>query len=181
MSSESSKNKTLALVQSVLLIVVGILVICAVIDIETILQYIVAIALTVLGCYLLFDSVYRTKYFISAGSLGGGILLGVGIACFANEVIRVSSFFTEIVQVGILCTGILLLVQAVINLVQKKATVFAIIYLVLGLIAIIFGSLLLAQVFKENTTTVTYVIAGILLISIGSLNLVGQLTGANKK
>ena len=177
MSSSLSKSKSLQLIQSVILIVVGILILLSVINAGEIVKYLCAIIITFVGCYMLFQSVYDSKSFTTCNALGGGILVGAGIATFAG-VIQIESVFLGVVKVGIVCVGILLSVQAIIYLIQRKSSVFAAVYLTVGLVAIILGILILCNVISNSNAV--YSIAGILLIAIGAVNLIAILTRLEK-
>lgn len=173
--SQLSKRKTLDLVQSVILIVVGILIALSIINPDQIVNILCALIITVIGCYLLFKSVYETKSFVSPGALAGGVLVGVGIAAFANY-INFGTLLLNILKVGILCVGILLTIQSVVLLLQRRGgTVFPVLYLVIGIVAIILGILILINIIPNNPT---YVIVGILLAVVGLVNLFAVLSKA---
>lgn len=169
MSSDLSKKKSLQLIQSIILIVVGVLILLSVINPSTIVKYLSAIIVTFLGGYLLFESVYQEKSFVTCGALAGGILLGSGIAMFAGNVIQIEGVFLGIVEVAIVSVGALIAIQAIVYLVQKKSSVFAAIYLTIGLVAIILGILILCNIIESQRAV--YAIAGVLLIAIGTVNL----------
>ena len=164
---ELSKGKALGIIQSILLIVVGILLACSIIN-NNILTILIGIIVAVLGAFILFENVYESRSFISAGALIGGILVGIGIASLCNYV-PLSSVFTSIIIVAICCLGGLLLIQGVVNLLKKRNNLTTVTYLVVGILALVFGLLL---IFVNQLSSYTLLIAGILFAVYGLISLV---------
>jgi uncharacterized membrane protein HdeD (DUF308 family) len=175
-----SKTRALRIIQSVVMIIVGILIACSIVD-EQIVNIILGVALLALGLYWLFQAVYETKSFISPGALIGGILVGIGVAALAKA-LDLNSILTSIVSIIITVVGALLIIEGIIKLIQHKKDTVGIISLVLGVIALVLGlCLLLIQEFS----TYCLLIFGIFLAVYGVYTLTMLLLGlqrvSNKK
>lgn len=169
-----SKTRALSIIQSVVMIIVGILIACSIVD-EQIVNIILGVALLALGLYWLFQAVYETKSFISPGALIGGILVGIGVSALANA-IDLNQILTDIVSIIIAVIGALLIIEGIIKLIQHKDTV-GIISLVLGVIALVLGICLLAI---PDFSTYCLLIFGIFLAVYGVYTLTMLLLGLQR-
>lgn len=174
-----SKTRALRIIQSVVMIIVGILIACSIVD-EQIVNVILGVAVLALGLYWLFQAVYETKSFISPGALIGGILVGIGVSALAKA-LNLNQILTDIVSIIIAVVGALLIIEGIIKLIQHKDTV-GIISLVLGVIALVLGICLLAI---PDFSTYCLLIFGIFLAVYGVYTLTMLLLGlqriSNKK
>lgn len=169
-----SKTRALRIIQSVVMIIVGILIACSIVD-EQIVNVILGVALLALGLYWLFQAVYETKSFISPGALIGGILVGIGVSALAKA-LDLNSILTSIVSIIIAVVGALLIIEGIIKLIQHKDTV-GIISLVLGVIALVLGICLLAI---PDFSTYCLLIFGIFLAVYGVYTLTMLLLGLQR-
>ena len=169
-----SKTRALRIIQSVVMIIVGILIACSIVD-EQIVNVILGVALLALGLYWLFQAVYETKSFISPGALIGGILVGIGVSALAKA-INLNQILTSIVSIIIAVVGALLIIEGIIKLIQHKDTV-GIISLVLGVIALVLGICLLAI---PKFSTYCLLIFGIFLAVYGVYTLTMLLLGLQR-
>lgn len=169
-----SKTRALRIIQSVVMIIVGILIACSIVD-EQIVNVILGVALLALGLYWLFQAVYETKSFISPGALIGGILVGIGVSALAKA-INLNQILTSIVSIIIAVVGALLIIEGIIKLIQHKDTV-GIISLVLGVIALVLGICLLAI---PDFSTYCLLIFGIFLAVYGVYTLTMLLLGLKR-
>lgn len=175
-----SKTRALRIIQSVVMIIVGILIACSIVD-QQIVNVILGVALLALGLYWLFQAVYETKSFVSPGALIGGILVGIGVSALANAPLDLTQTLIIIVSIIIAVVGALLIIEGIIKLIQHKDTV-GIISLVLGVTALVLGSCLLAL---PDFRTYCLLIFGIFLAVYGVYTLTMLLLGlqrvSNKK
>lgn len=169
-----SKTRALRIIQSVVMIIVGILIACSIVD-EQIVNIILGVALLALGLYWLFQAVYETKSFISPGALIGGIFVGIGVSALAKA-INLNQILTSIVSIIIAVVGALLIIEGIIKLIQHKDTV-GIISLVLGVIALVLGICLLAI---PDFSTYCLLIFGIFLAVYGVYTLTMLLLGLQR-
>lgn len=170
-----SKTRALRIIQSVVMIIVGILIACSIVD-EQIVNVILGVALLALGLYWLFQAVYETKSFISPGALIGGILVGIGVSALAKAPLDLSQTLIIIVSIIIAVVGALLIIEGIIKLIQHKDTV-GIISLVLGVIALVLGICLLAL---PDFSTYCLLIFGIFLAVYGVYTLTMLLLGLQR-
>lgn len=169
-----SKTRALRIIQSVVMIIVGILIACSIVD-QQIVNVILGVALLALGLYWLFQAVYETKSFVSPGALIGGILVGIGVSALAKA-INLNQILTSIVSIIIAVVGALLIIEGIIKLIQHKDTV-GIISLVLGVIALVLGICLLAI---PDFSTYCLLIFGIFLAVYGVYTLTMLLLGLQR-
>lgn len=169
-----SKTRALRIIQSVVMIIVGILIACSIVD-QQIVNVILGVALLALGLYWLFQAVYETKSFISPGALIGGILVGIGVSALAKA-LDLNLILTSIVSIIIAVIGALLIIEGIIKLIQHKDTV-GIISLVLGVIALVLGICLLAI---PDFSTYCLLIFGIFLAVYGVYTLTMLLLGLQR-
>lgn len=171
-----SKTRALRIIQSVVMIIVGILIACSIVD-QQIVNIILGVALLALGLYWLFQAVYETKSFISPGALIGGILVGIGISALANALAELNQTVIIIVSIIITVVGALLIIEGIIKLIQHNKDTVGIISLVLGVIALVLGICLLAL---PDFRTYCLLIFGIFLAVYGVYTLTMLLLGLQR-
>ena len=85
------KQSVYQIVESILLIIVGVLIACSIIQ-QSILEYLLATAILVFGLFLVVRSLLLTKSITLLLPLGilGAVLVGLGIAIFAKYITPVA-------------------------------------------------------------------------------------------
>lgn len=137
-NTKVSKSAALKIIQSVIVIIVGVLIACAVINTDFI-KYVVGIAFLVLGAFLLFRSVYDTKSFIMPYGVFGGTLIGVGIATMVDY-IPLLMIIRNFIYVSLIVLGALLILDGIVRLALGK-TNNGIVELIIGAILVTVGGL----------------------------------------
>ncbi len=170
-----SKEKTVKLVQYILMVVIGILFAVSIVD-QSIIVYCIGSAILIYGLFLLIKSVYMTRSFIMAEGIGGSALIAVGVATLCNYVPLVS-FGVSAISVIIAAAGSIFLLDCAVKFIEHKQNL-AIIELVVGLILLALGLMLcLWADFREFL----WVIFGILLAVYGIYAICMLLTGKTTK
>lgn len=175
-NSKVSKARALKIIQNVLLIVIGILIACSVID-KSIVQYIIGIALVVYGAFYLFRSVYDTKSFIMPFGVAGGILLGLGIATMCNDYAQLLGCIQHVIYVALIVIGGLLMLDSVIQFVQHRNNA-GIFELIIGVILLVVGILFVAIPEMQDYCWIAF---GVVLAVYGLYNLIVTLIKISKK
>ncbi|MDY4857638.1 MAG: hypothetical protein SO232_03270 [Candidatus Onthovivens sp.] len=157
------KQSVYQIVESILLIIVGVLIACSIIQ-QSILEYLLATAILVFGLFLVVRSLLLTRSITLLLPLGilGAVLVGLGIAIFAKYMTPVA-ILIQIIIVAITTIGALFIVDSLIRFVRKNYNV-AIAELVIGLILLAFG---LMFILWDDFRTYLWVIFGVLLAIYG--------------
>ena len=171
-----SKAKALKIIQNVLLIIVGILVACSVIQ-PDIIKYLLGIALVVYGAFFLFRSVYDTKSFIMMFGVAGGILLGIGIATMCDY-LPLIQLMQRFIYIALIVLGGLLCLDAIVKFVTKKNNA-GIFELVIGVILLVLGILFVAL--EQDMAEFCWIAFGVVLALYGLYNLIIALIALSKK
>lgn len=156
-----SKEKTIKLVQYILMIVVGILFAVSIVD-QSIIIYCIGSAILVYGLFLSIKSVYITRSFIKPDGIIGSALIAIGVSTLCNYVPLVH-FGVSAISVTIAAAGAIFLLDSTVKFIGHKNNI-AIFELVVGLILLALGLMLcLWGDFREFL----WVIFGVLLAVYG--------------
>lgn len=156
-----SKEKTIKLIQYILMIVIGILFAVSIVD-QSIITYCIGSAILVYGLFLLVKSVYVRKSFIKPEGIVGSALIAIGVSTLCNYVPLVS-FGVSAISVTIAAAGAIFLLDSAVKFIGRKNNV-AIFELVIGLVLLALGLMLcLWGDFREFL----WVIFGVLLAVYG--------------
>lgn len=170
-----SKEKTLKLIQYILLIVIGILFACSIAEVK-IIQYCIGAGLLVYGLFLLIKCVYTTKSLVLVEGISGALLIALGAGTLSNYIPLVG-FGESAIAVIIAAVGSLFILDSIIKFVGKKNSM-AIAELVVGLVLLALGLMLaLWSDFKQFL----WVIFGVLLAVYGIYAIVILLTNSKSK
>lgn len=170
-----SKEKTIKLIEYILMIVVGILFAVSIAD-KKILIYCVGTAILLYGLFMIVKSVYQSKSFIGPeGILGTGLIaLGVATLCDFIDLIGVGE---KAVSVIIAAVGGIFLLDTVVKLANHKNQQ-GITELIIGIILLALG--LTLCLWKESINYV-WMIFGILLAIYGVYAIVMLFTNCPAK
>ena len=80
-----TKQKALQISQSILLIVVGVLIACSLLN-ANILNYILAGALLIYAIFLLFKAIYDDGSLIYLSGITSAVLIGLSVSIFASYI-----------------------------------------------------------------------------------------------
>lgn len=171
-----SKQKVYQLVESILLIVVGILIACSIIE-SNILDYLLGAGFLVLGVFLMVKSFTSSKAltFLLPTGIGGAILVGLGISVFAKYIAPVN-FLLDLIIVAITAIGALFIIDSIIRF-AKKSNTAGIAEIVIGCILLAFG---LMFILWTDFRQYLWVIFGVLLAIFGVYTLVVTLVSLKK-
>ena len=134
-----TKTKAIKIAQSVLMIVIGILIACSIIQ-QNIINILLGVALLIYGAFIFFNSVYLTKSFIFASGIVGAVLIGIGIGVLCNAV-PLTGFIVEAIKISILTIGALFILDSIVKFILRFRNT-AIVELIIGLILVALGILL---------------------------------------
>lgn len=168
-----TKTKTYKIIESIILIVIGILIACSIIN-SNILNYVLGAALLVYGLYLIIASVIILQSFILPKAIVGGVLAGIGIAILASYMQPVSLLVSCIV-VGITAIGVLFLINSILRF-AKHLTTLGVTEAIIGVILLTFGLMFICW---ADFKAYLWLIFGVLLAIYGVYCLVVAIT--NKK
>lgn len=165
-----SKEKTIKLVQYILMVVVGILFAVSIVD-EQIIKYFIGGAILVYGLFLLIKSVYITRSFVLLDGISGAALIAIGVATLCDALALVQ-FGVIAIAVIIAAIGALFILESIIKFMNHYNNL-AVTELVVGLILLALGLMLsLWADFQKYL----WVIFGVLLAVYGIYCLVLLLT-----
>lgn len=134
-----SKEKTIKLVQYILLVVVGILFAVSIAN-EQIIKYCIGGAILVYGLFLLIKTVYITRSFVLTDGISGAALVALGVATLC-DFLRLVEFGTNAIAVIIASIGALFILEAIVRFINHNNNL-AIAELVVGLILLALGLML---------------------------------------
>ena len=161
-----SKQKALQITQSVLLIIVGILIACSLIN-SNILNYILAGALLIYAIFLLFKAIFEDGTLIYLNGIVSAILIGLSVSIFASY-INAISILTQVITVSVYSIGGMIFVSGIVSLCQKKLNI--------GITKVIIGAILLAiglvLILIPDVNSYTWCVFGILLALFGLYELI---------
>lgn len=157
------KQSVYQIVESILLIIVGVLIACSIIE-QNILEYLLATAITLFGLFLVIRSLLATKTITFLLPLGilGAVLVGLGVAIFAKYITPVA-ILIQVIIIAITTIGAIFIVDSLIRFVKRNYNV-AVAELVIGLILLAFG---LMFILWDDFKTYLWVIFGVLLAIYG--------------
>lgn len=136
------KQKVYEIIQSVVILVIGILMSLSILD-STFIDILIGIACLLLGVYLIVKSLFLSndKSILLPSGIGGGVLIAYGIAVFAKYSQPIN-FLSQILIVAIIAVGALLIVQSILTLIKsrsKSSITLAILFLIFGVALLSFG------------------------------------------
>lgn len=176
-----TKAKWFGIVESLILIVLGILFVVSLAD-SSIIDYIIGGALVAGGVVYLALGTIQKKGVLNAQATFGTLLIGAGIAEFIDK--SISAFIGTASAWFLFIFGLLIIVNALVWLIGKyKGKAYWITALVFGVVLATFGALLL---FPFDPHPVIYgewiwVVYGIVFILFGLLLFVSIMVSLNKK
>ncbi len=166
-----SKTKAYRIIEAIILIVLGILLAVSIVN-SNILNIVLAIAILIIGVFYFVKGVTSSTNisFLLPDGIIGGILVACAIAMFASY-LSVQQTLEQVIVIGVLAIGIILIVDAIVRFVRKNTTA-GITEIIVGLVLVVLGLLF---IFLPEVLDYLWVIFGILLAVYGIYLLVDTL------
>ena len=162
-------SKAYGIITAMVYIILGVLFIVALIDVNTILSYIVGIALMVAALVFIIIDLLAVKEITANTIVTSSFLMAVGLV-----VVIYKLAFIQYLSMLVLVLGALLIIEGIIWLVKKKAMYASIAVLVLGAVALTFGICFFAIDGFERYCTL---VLGIVLVVLGVIYLIEAISG----
>ena len=171
-----SKRKLFYLIESIVLIIVGILIAFSLLA-PKMINILLGIAVLIMGAMLFAKSVWEspTKSLLVPMALLGACLIGTSIALFINK-LNIVNLLVTIISIALCSIGAVLIISSIIQFAKKKTEsgivqiVFAIIFITLGLIFLLL----------DDALKYFWLIFGILMAIFGIYLLIVTLTKVAK-
>lgn len=174
MSKLIKKDKwTLIGIGSVLAIAGIITIVLAIADkskLNSIFSIIVAISLFVLGGLLIIASLLKTSYsLLESNFLSGSVAIALGvILCIETGLLP--SILIYVIAISILSFGVAVLIRGIILTTKKAPTKYYVFAYIFSAVLITAG--ILGLIFRSETQSFVYILAGIALLVFGVVELV---------
>ena len=156
-----TKQKALQISQSILLIVVGVLIACSLLN-ANILNYILASAILIYAIFLLFKAIYDDGSLIYLSGITSAVLIGLSVSIFASY-INAITILTQVITVAVSSIGGIVIISGIVSLCQNRVN--------LGLTKVIVGAVLLTiglvLILVPEVNAYTWCVFGILLALFG--------------
>ena len=176
MSGKSTKitvsSKGMLIIESTILLVIGILFCCSV-SVDSMVNYCLGILLILCGVFSIVTAYIQRHTAFSVEGLSAAGLIALGVFCFV-----VGFNFTAFIDLFLITTGALLLLDGLIGLTLKRNTNGIIVELVLGAIMLTLG---LCLWFIPNFGKYSEVVMGVIFILIGVFGIVFACLPDSKK
>lgn len=158
-----SKSKAYSIVEGILLIIIGILMACSIVE-PSILNYLLGGVALIFGLFLFIKCATESSKvnLLLPGSMLSAVLVALGIGLMINYFDFVG-LLTHVIVLAILAIGIVFILDSIIKFVNKH-TKIGVIELLIGAILIIFAILLMTI---NEIYSYLWVITGILICIYG--------------
>lgn len=157
----SSKTLTILYIESLVLIVLGILFACSY-SVGDILDYSLGTLLLVFALFELIVSIVKHKSVITVEGLFAAFAGSLAIICFSRKVF--SSFFNDFAIWFLIVLGSMIILNGIYGLIVRRNLVICIIEIVIGVISLTFG---LCLYFINDFKQYSAIVFGVIFIVLG--------------